>query len=568
MAVRIEILALCLALVFAPSVARSQTLNESPPPAVPHEPLVIRSYTRLVQLSVVVEHKPGLPINDLKKEDFEVYDEGKEQSIAYFSAEKPAPVVSRPLPPNAFTNRFDLKGEDPGSVTVVLFDALNTDGTDQIRVRSQVLRFLQTLKPQDHVAIYALTTKLLMLHDFTQDAEALVAATKNFLPRQSALFDASHPEQVDFSKLGGDPQLWANFQQHMDAANQQIAWQAVVDRAERTASALAEIAQHVYGIPGRKSLVWVSGGFPLQLINQVIGNPSVDDVSAARNINDAVEALNRTNLAIYAVDAHGVEINPGMGVDSRSYRSTEDAQAFFTRQDTRDSLRSLADATGGAAFYGSNDVRDAMRRAFDDGRFAYTIGFYPDHRHWDGKYHHIKIRVLSGRGHLRYRRGYFASQETSNTREKASAALHDAILSPLDATNLGIVIRASRLSNHSLQLQISLDPKQFLWQESGDRLTDTLDLLYTQRESSGMILRAESQHVELNFNHEQYQRLVQTGLTLQQTIPMESLATELRVAARDAGPATVGSVTIPLKSLTASDATDSPQLPGPLKVRP
>lgn len=193
--------------------------------------------------------------------------------------------------------------------------------------------------------------------------------------------------------------------------------------AERTASALAEIAQHVYGIPGRKSLVWVSGGFPLQLINQVIGNPSVDEVSAARNINDAVEALNRTNLAIYAVDAHGVEINPGMGVDSRSYRSTQDAQAFFTRQDTRDSLRSLADATGGAAFYGSNDVRDAMRRAFDDGRFAYTIGFYPDHRHWDGKYHHIKIRVLSGRGHLRYRRGYFATQETSNTHEKASAAV-------------------------------------------------------------------------------------------------------------------------------------------------
>ena len=152
--------------------------------------------------------------------------------------------------------------------------------------------------------------------------------------------------------------------------------------------------------------------------------------------------------------------------------------------------------------------------------------------------------------------------------KKPAQRLHDAILSPLDATNLGIVITARRLSDRNLQLQIALDPKQFLWQESGDRLTDTLDLLYTQRESSGMILRAESQHLELNFNHEQYQRLVQTGLTLRQTIPMKSLATELRVAVRDAGPAAVGSVTIPVRSLTASDATDTQQLPGPLKVRP
>jgi len=571
MAVRMEILALWLALVFLPPLARPQSTNPTPTPAATQEPLVLRSYSRLVQLSVVVEHK-GRPISDLKKEDFVVYDDGKEQNISYFSAETPASEPPHSLPPNVFTNRFDLKGEDPGAVTVVLFDALNTDGTDQIRVRAQVLRFLQTLKPQDHVAIYALTTNLLLLHDFTQDSEALVTAVKNFSTRQEALFDASHPGRVDFSSLGGDPRLWANFQQHLDAATESIAWQAVIDRAERTSAALAEIARHVYGIPGRKSLIWVSGGFPLQVINRVIGNPSSNDSSIPQNLDDAVEALNRTNLAIYAVDAHGVEVDPGMGVNRRSYRSMQDGQAFFARQDTRDFLRSLADQTGGAAFYGTNDVRDAMHRAMDDGRFAYTIGFYPDHRHWDGKYHHIKVRMVNGHGHLRYRRGYFATQETPNTREKASAALHDAVVSPLDATNLGIVITATRVSqrvsNRSLQLQIALDPKQFLWQEAGDHFTDSLDLLYTQRESSGMILRAESQHLELNFNREQYQRLVQTGLTLQQTIPMQSSTTELRVAVRDAGPAAVGSVTIPVKNLMASDAPDAPQALGPLKVRP
>jgi VWFA-related protein len=566
MVVRMEILALWLLLLLAPGLARPQTAKTPPPTHPPDEPLVIHAYTRLVQLSVVAERK-GHPVNDLKKEDLVVYDDGKEQNIAYFSAEPPAAVPSHPLPPNVFTNRFDVKGEDPGTVTIVLFDALNTDGMDQVRVRDQVLRFLQALKPQDHVAIYALTTNLLMLHDFTQDVDALVAAAKTFSPRQTAMYDASKQGHPDFSKLGGDPKMWANFQQHLSAADQSVAWQAVVDRAERTAAALAEIAQHAYGIPGRKSLIWVSGGFPLQLINRVIGNPSAIDASIPQNLNDAVEALNRTNLAIYCVDAHGVEFDPGMGVSNRTYRARQDSQAFFARQDTRDFLRSLADATGGAAFYGTNDVVNAMRRASDDGRFAYTIGFYPDHRHWDGKYHHLKVRIVDEHAHLRYRRGYFATQETPNTREKASVALHDAIVSPLDATNLGIVITAKRISTRNLQLQIAIDPRQFLWQESGDHLTDTLDLLYTQRESTGMILDAKSQHLELNFNREQYQRLVQTGLTLQQTIPMQPLTTELRVAVRDAGPATVGSVTIPLKSLTASDAPDSPEPVPSLKIR-
>ncbi|HEX3819818.1 MAG TPA: hypothetical protein VHW45_05785 [Candidatus Sulfotelmatobacter sp.] len=102
---------------------------------------------------------------------------------------------------------------------------------------------------------------------------------------------------------------------------------------------------------------------------------------------------------------------------------------------------------------------------------------------------------------------------------KKPAALQKAISSPLDATNLGIVITATRLSNRNLQLQIALDPKQFLWQESGDRLTDTLDLLNTQRESSGMILRAESQHVVLNLNHNQYQRLIQLDSRCNKLLP-------------------------------------------------
>ena len=164
-----------------PATAAAQTgatNADTPPP--------IRSTTRLVQVSVIVTDKKGEPVSGLSKQDFVVLDEGKTQEIAFLSAEAPAPtgITMSKLPANAFTNRFDLKGQDPGAVTVVLFDSLNTSVQDQGWVRNQVIKFLNSLQPQDHVAVYALTNELLILHEFTQDASALVEAANQLSPRK------------------------------------------------------------------------------------------------------------------------------------------------------------------------------------------------------------------------------------------------------------------------------------------------------------------------------------------------------------------------------------------------
>jgi hypothetical protein len=85
-------------------------------PAAPQDSPIIRSTTDLVQVSVVVTDKKGQPITGLKKESFTVMDESSLQQIAFFSAESPAPVVATPrLPKNVYTNRYDLKGQEPGA---------------------------------------------------------------------------------------------------------------------------------------------------------------------------------------------------------------------------------------------------------------------------------------------------------------------------------------------------------------------------------------------------------------------------------------------------------------------
>jgi VWFA-related protein len=175
---------------------------QAPQPATAQAPAVIRSTTRLVQLNVIVHNKKGVPVQGLKKEDFTILDQGQEQPLAFFSADAAGPrnsLSSATLPPNVFSNRSDQSGQTPGSVTVILFDALNTEFLDQVHARQQVIKFLRQLQPQDHVAIYLLTTQLTVLNEFTQDASSLLRAIERFGGYTSATLNASNPEPLDRS---------------------------------------------------------------------------------------------------------------------------------------------------------------------------------------------------------------------------------------------------------------------------------------------------------------------------------------------------------------------------------
>jgi VWFA-related protein len=582
----------------APAAANSTPANQ--------QPEMIRSSTRLVQLSVIAQDAKGEPLTGLQKEDFTVLDEGKPQNIAFFSCGAPPPATPPPaLPFNYFTNRFDLKGEDPGAVTVILFDSLNTSPEDQSFVRKQVLRFLQYLKPQDHVAIYALTANLIVLHDFTQDVSALVNAVNHFTPKEIAAFDASTSQAIDFVGLTSDPQ-WQGFQNALNNAEGMIGDQNTLNRIGTTAAALEIIASHVAPISGHKSLIWVSGGFPIQIgmtklgaaqtemqpvtssgsggdprsaagrgQNQPVGGGdptnkltrgSRENSTQTASIQKAADALNRVNMAIYPVDARGVQVSPDMSptVRSASAQPSLASNGFFERQDIRDSSRLLADRTGGKAFYGNNDIRDAIRRAFDDGRYACLIGFYPDHGAWDGKFRELKVKVNRSGAHLRYRQGYYASAGGSDSDDAVKSALQQAAVSPLETTSLGIVVNGKIVaptSARNLQLQIALDPKQFLLKESGDRQKGALDMAFVQRDASGNILVGDKQHLELNFEQKQYEFLCKAGMVLQRSVTVQPQSDEIRVVVRDLGSGSVGSVTIPVKAFFSGAPSPPPPAP-------
>src|SRR5271169_1099584 len=119
-------------------------------------PSVIRVTTRLVEISVIVRDKTG-PVKGLSKDDFAVFDKGKQQQVAFFSVStsvvksKPAQLSAALALPKAptFTNRIELRTEAPTAATVILLDGINTDNRDQVYAREQFLKYLSQIRPED-----------------------------------------------------------------------------------------------------------------------------------------------------------------------------------------------------------------------------------------------------------------------------------------------------------------------------------------------------------------------------------------------------------------------------------
>jgi VWFA-related protein len=460
---------------------------------------VVRVETHLVELSVVAQDSSGRAVTGLSRDDFRLYDNGKEVPIAVFSGLPTTPTAVESLPPNVFSNR--VPGALP-SVTVVLLDGLNTSFQDQSWAHTEVVRFLQELRPEDRVAIFSLGEHLDVLQSFTSNPQVLLAALRNAKIRNPREVDGSAPPPLDFGEadqaavnvmgpgynttavaqsissglppgmsspggnngaLGGagnSPSTGAAAGAAMGAAGAQASYAEADmlmqqtlqhqsdffgnDRVERTLDALIAIANYLGQFPGRKNLIWVSSSFPVSIgfVGTRMPGNTQDQTHFAADFQRAYKtlnsALNRADLAIYPVDARGLTAGaPG----------TRDWNDLYSTQGT---MKELASATGGRAFLNTNDLARVMRAAADDSEASYTLGFYPHEIRWDNKFHALEVKVSQPGIHLRYRQGYFATRETAKTPktgDQVNTRFNEALNNPLDSMGVGLSVTLEKVTH-------------------------------------------------------------------------------------------------------------------------
>lgn len=545
-------------------------------PSVPSP--TVRVSTHMVLVDVVVTDKQGKPVNGLHPEDFVVEENGKVQKISSLTTPaENAPAAAPQLPPGIYSNRPEYRSPG-GPITVMLLDALNTPFTNQGYARRQMLAFVQQqFKPTDRMAVFALTGPLTVLQDLTSDPQVLYAALQRYKPQSQEFessgrpatsaangtattasvvtsLDASTPPLVDNSSAaslrgGSASSAISSVQAALQAFEEAQAAYAQEQRAVMTLSALGSLARMLGGLPGRKNLIWVTGELPFSFIpedrvmteaelgeelpsmeTRRVGEHAAGNYAAtfrsshAEEIRQISARLSTAQVAVYPVDARGLSIS--------------------TEVDSQETMREMARETGGRAYVNQNEIRVGVERAFADESAAYSLGYYPENKKYDGKYRSIKVKVKREGVEIHSRRGYYAVDPTQtkgyNAQQEVASALGDNAPSTLVAFSAQVKPPSANSVPNKIGVTYLVDASTLSAEDASGGKHMNVVFYATIFSPAGKIVANTSQKVDQTFDANTYQQIVQKGLMLH--LDVDPQPGQLRLAVQDVRTGLVGTI--------------------------
>jgi VWFA-related protein len=419
----------------------------------------LRTNTRLITVDVVATDSHGHVMRGLKPEDFQVSEEhAGQQKIVQFSFvdaaanSTPAPggLIAPPPAPYLYTNLLPQKMRIPP--TVMLMDALNTNIQNQSEVHQQMVMLLKSLPASTPIAVFTLGHNLHILQNFTTDPALLRAAVDHTLRvpdiERNAQDDANSASNVALDQNGGNEtqaiQALEDFEKVTYEAQMSI-------RVDETTDAMVSIAKFLGGYPGRKNLLWFSESFPEWIApNPDFGaDPFQGTGDYTDKIRKAYEALTDARIAVYPVDARGLEANQITSASSTPQTNPQNPGGGFggqlsrengTRIDTQATMEEFAMRTGGKTCENTNDLSGCVQAALDDSSAYYELAYYPENVKWDGKFHKITVKSNQHGIKLRYRTGYFATEPGASAKLSPDKLLEQVCMDPLSSTAISLTV--------------------------------------------------------------------------------------------------------------------------------
>ena len=347
-------------------------------------------------------------MNGLTQNDFRISENGHAQTIDSFRAvTQSSPDHSSLGGPQATAGPNALAaGGPPGTINMILFDLLDTSPVNQAYARTQMLKFLEALPPDQEIGLYILTgSRLRMVQNITGSSALLAEAARQLLPQSSLLFQSAaaqrHSNDVTGSMPGPATPSGTDNSIILDLANELASENFQHDqvRNEFVAKAFRALAKSLESFSGRKNLFWLAGSFPL----------------SARS-----EMLTASRIAVYPISVLGIEADSidaemngngvttgaaGLGAGGLEAQGNDRSSS---RENLRGSAEQIAAQTGGEAFVGVNDLARALRQSLEAGDNYYSLVYSPTDRNWDGKFRRIHVELARKGYTLSYREGYFA----------------------------------------------------------------------------------------------------------------------------------------------------------------
>ena len=529
-----------LALLPFGALLLAQTPGSAPPPTP-----IFKSTTRIVLVDVVATDRNGKPVHDLKSADFTVLDEGKPQGIVAFEEQRSDAAALRQtalnLPDNVYTNY--VSRSQPGALTVLLFDSLNTDRLDLPYARNEMLGFLRKLPPGQPVALYALGSHLRMVHSFTENSDELIAAARQLSNHSHLTYSNMKEFSAAIGELKESPVSTTRmFRRMVESLGEEYEGK-LESRSQDTLDALSQLARALAVVPGRKNLIWISGGFPF------------DISSNARGLQKVAAQLAATRIAVYPVDVRGVAaLNAdGLTRDSEIFLQTQSYEALSGRGQENDSIvetmRYIAGLTGGRARVNSNDLAGAIADSMHTGSNYYTLAYRPATTEWNGKFRRIAVKTSRLNVKLLHRSGYYATPDTFDSRKDAGRTVAMA-MQPTVPTATQLIMKArvvpGRITGEASKIDILIDVHDLSLTEEKELKTPEVQFVAVAWDAGGKQCASFSQAFNSALPPTQLESLLRTGLQLHQEMLLKPGSYQVRLGVMDRLSGRIGTLDVPL----------------------
>jgi len=562
------------------------------PPAVPTPPVTFRAEVNFVEVDALVTDAKGNLVTDLTQADFEVFEDGKPQTIANFSlVNLPATRPDQPLFAEApIESDVQANTQVEGRVYLILLDSLHTDALNTARVKAAARQFIERrLSANDVAAVVHTGIRSDLGQDFTSNRRLLLAAVDRFVGEKLRSETLSRIDA--YNRGGGAIEGNPSITRNNPVRSTQL---GVMDpeemergqKARRMLSQLRRISDFLAGIRGRrKALVLISEGLTYDLSDPW---SKMDSSLVIDDVRDAIGAATRGNVSIYAIDPRGLATGMADAIEVDGFVEDRALNVGLSAMQSefivsQNSLRTLAEETGGFAAVNRNDYKDVFDRLVRENSTYYVLGYYPPSSKRDGKYHKISVKVKRPGLQVRARKGYSAPRGKAAS-EKATnplnlpVALREAMNSPLPVAGLPMRVFAAAFKgtapNASVALSMEFPARDFRFTEEAGTFKNLLDVVITPVEQKGTVRPGKRSKATLGFKADVIEQVRANGVRVLSSLELPPGRYQLRVSASEEGTGRTGSVLYDLEvpdfakqalsmsgvALTAQSAGNSPTM--------
>jgi VWFA-related protein len=510
----------------------------------------------VVLVRVVVRDQKGKAIDSLKKEDFQLFDNRKPQTISTFSLETPVshtiPVVTVSDPSEADVEKVQPAAPAlPQRFVSLLFDDLHLSMEDAVYDRTAATKIFDSMAPSDRVGIY--TTSGQFAQEFTSDHEVLKKALNQIISRplfNSAVHDCPDISyfQADLIENKQDPQALAvaaedavqcafNGDETKLAQARAMASGVAIrnvnagdSSSDFTYRHMEDVLRRLSAMPGQRKLVFISPGFILStlLLERV----------------DIIDRSNRAGIVIDTLDARGL-YTPDLGGDISSpsvdtnktagYKTSYRVQAQFAQEEI---LNDLASGTGGTFYHNRNDIDVALRQAVAAPVASYLLGFSPQNLKLNGSFHTLKV-ALTGKQKfdIQARRGYYAPRTAKDPAQAAKEEIQEAVFSQEEIRDLPVDLQTQFFKKDPSQARLSvlahLDLKSVKFRKVEGRNHDDLTLATVIFDENGNYVVGGEKILEMKLLDSTLDKLDRSGITVKSSFDVKPGSYLVRLVVRD-----------------------------------